>query len=544
MEATVTATPKTNNSFTVERRCQPQQQQQPQSQSQQQPQAQQQQIHPTTNGAYVNHLNQKNGPELIWNGESTLLLVNFPDDKKFLVPNNAMRNIFVPFTATQNVDAILKKVNLGAQLQPHTAAVQLTSLPKLSSHLQSPIQTSGSPIKVEKFHDMPVAQGTSTHQLIGRNHSPAVANLTGMVDILVDGQQLSVQTPFSLAAKTEPHNCNGVAGSPSMTSTSTPATKSSDFSHVIPSDMMLNANMDSDISPMRGHSICDDMYLNETDIFLNDTGRNDAASQKMLQQQQQPQPPDQSHHLRNGIVKKEATEHDNNAFDDLELMELMGQQLDMDISDDSCQPISNMTSDKMLNMNNDSASNSLNSPSQTMSCRRDMNPSLQPSLSELIQQQQTPSSHGSASNNSRLSGASNSADSTNMHTNYMNQDGLNDYNSNFFLDNNTISSNNNNNLNLGSMDVEYFDHSLAQFDFAIPCPNQSNGLMNNSSQLPLYSESEMTNSMAFNPSGTNTNDDLGEYYSSSGSAGHNNILDLFNIDDIKMSADPMNWYAV
>lgn len=525
MEAVIAAPPKSNSNFTVEQRPQPQQQRQ--------------QIHPNTNGAFINHLNHKNGTELIWNGESTLLLVNFPDDKKFLVPNNAMRNIFVPFTASQNMDTILKKVNLGAQLQQQPQTVQLTPMPKLSSHLQHPSQTD-TPIKVEKFHDNPATQVTPTHQLIGCNHSPTVANLTGMVDILVDGQQLSMQTPFALTTKNI-----GIAGPASTT----PKPVGGDFG-VIPSDMLLSSNMDSDISPMRCHSTCDDMYLNETDIFLNDTGRNGAASQKILQQLQ--------HQHRNGIIKKESTEHDNNAivdmksFDDLELMELMGQQLDMDISDDSCQPVGNMTSDKMLgNMPSGNASNSLHSPPHSMSCRRDMNPSLQPSLSELIQQQQSPSAHGT-SNNSRLNGVSNGSDNSNMHATFMNQDNMNDYNSNFYLDNNNISSNNNNNLHLGSMDIEYFDNTLAQFDFAIPCGNQTNGLMNNSSQIGPYSDAQMnhanTNSMMSSHSIGNdcpsTSDDVNQYYANGGTAAHSNILDLFNIDDFKMSADPMNWYAV
>lgn len=534
VEAVVTATPKSNNSFTVEQR--------PQAQQQSQPQQQQPQIHTNTNGAFVNHLNPKNGPELIWNGESTLLLVNFPDDKKFLVPNNAMRNIFVPFAASQNMDAILKKVNLAAQIQHQPTTVQLTSMPKLSSHLQQPIQT-GSPIKIEKFHEIPAGHVTPTHQLIGCNHSPAVANLTGMVDILVDGHQLSVQAPFGLAAKSNSHTGTHITGSPSMMTTSSttavPPTKpaGNDFS-VIPSDMMLNSNMDSDISPMRCHSTCDDMYLNEADVFLNGASRNDATSQKLAQQQQ---------HQRNGIVKKESTEHDNNAmvdmksFDDLELMELMGQQLDMDISDDTCPPITNMASDKMLNMTSGSATNSLTSPSHTMASRRDMNPSLQPSLSELIQQQQTPSAH---SNNSSSGGRMN-GDAIDA-TNFMNQDSLNDYNSNFYLDNNNISSNNNNNLNLGSMDIEYFDNSLAQFDFAIPSANQTNGLMNNSPQIGSYSDAHMnqtnTNSMMSGSDCPTTSSDIDQYYS--GTSGHNNLLDLFNIDDFKMSGDPMSWYAV
>lgn len=513
VEAVVAAPPpKSNSNFAVEQRSQPQQPRQHIHQIQ------------NTNGAFINHLNHKSGTELIWNGESTLLLVNFPDDKKFLVPNNAMRNIFVPFTATQNMDAILKKVNLGAQLQQQPQTVQLTSVPKLSSHLQHPTHTDA-PIKVEKFHDIPAAQVTPTH----------VGNLPGMVDILVDGQQLSMQTPYTLSTKS-----NGIAGPPSTT----PKPVGGDFG-VIPSDMMLSSNMDSDISPMRCHSTCDDMYLNEADIFLNDTGRNGAASHKMLQQ---------SH--RNGMIKKESTEHDNNgivdmkSFDDLELMELMGQQLDMDISDDSCQPVGNMTSDKMLNMTSGNGSNSLHSPPHSMSCRRDMNPSLQPSLSELIQQQQSPSAHGS--NNSRLNGASNGSDNSNMHATFMNQDNMNDYNSNFYLDSNNISSNHNNNLHLGSMDIEYFDNTLAQFDFAIPCGNQTNGLMNNASQIGPYSDAQMnhtnTNSMMSSHSIANdcptTSNDVDQYYTNGGTTAHSNILDLFNIDDFKMSADPMNWYAV
>lgn len=534
---TVAATPKPiipTNNFVVEQRPQAQQQQQ-------HAHPPQPQIHTNANGPFMNHLNPKNGPELIWNGESTLLLVNFPDDKKILLPNNGMRNIFVPLTTSQNVDAILKKVSLGAQLhQPQqSTTVQLTSpMPKLSSHLHSHIQSS--PIKIEKFQEIPVAQVTSpTHQLIN-------CNSTGMVDILVDGRQLSVQSPFGLATKTNAQPCNGNVPSPQppqlvtastahTTQSASPVSPanaskllSNEFNGAHPSDMLLNGNMNNELSAVRCHSNCDDMFLKQTDIFLNN--------------------PDQ---IEMKQPKKESMEHESNTidmktFDDLELMELMGQQLDMDIGDDSCQ----LGNDKLVNMTNS------NNATQAMSCRRDMNPSLQPSLSELIQQQQSPSLHGTSANSNRLLNDSSNTSTTTtngqLFSDMRNLDSLPsayDYNSNSFLDSTT--SNNNNSLNLGSMDIEYFDNSLAQFDFAIPdATYHSNGLLTNPSQIGSNcSDTQMNhiNSLMSNNSdspSTSTHD-IDQYYPNMGNTfTHNAMLDLFNIDDFKMTSDPMNWHAV
>lgn len=67
----------------------------------------------------------KNPNEFIWNGESTILLVNFPDDKKYVLSSNpqtaTMQNIIVPIsTGPQNINTIVKKINLSSQIQSST----------------------------------------------------------------------------------------------------------------------------------------------------------------------------------------------------------------------------------------------------------------------------------------------------------------------------------------------------------------------------------------------------------------------------------------
>lgn len=109
-------------------------------------------------------------------------------------------------------------------------------------------------------------------------------------------------------------------------------------------------------------------------------------------------------------------------------------------------------------------------------------------------------------------------------------------------------------LHLGSMDIEYFDNTLAQFDFALPpvttplsTPNQTststsmnfdssgnNGGCNTSDQQ-LMNALNASNSLMSSPS---------TYYPNTSSTMNNHVLDLFNIDDFKMSGDSLPWSEV
>lgn len=102
------------------------------------------------------------------------------------------------------------------------------------------------------------------------------------------------------------------------------------------------------------------------------------------QQHHQQSSPTLLHHEKSSPVD----DRDNklNHFDEYELLELMSQQLEMDIGgDDNCHTFPDLQSPPQQS-HQDTSQQNKQSISPPM--RRDMNPSLQPSISELIQQQQ------------------------------------------------------------------------------------------------------------------------------------------------------------
>lgn len=213
------------------------------------------------------------------------------------------------------------------------------------------------------------------------------------------------------------------------------------------------------------------------------------------------------------------------------------------------------------------------------SCRRDMNPSLQPSLSELIQQQQQQQNQhqmrpqqslNNHLSNHRSSNSSNNDTNNNLSSSLDSNPNNNliDYNNPFYLgtQNNQTASG----LHLGSMDIEYFDNTLAQFDFALPPPpsqsttaggaqtvaSSSSSSMN--AQHPNHhhhqsvvsaaamnfdsNDSHLVNAMNV-PSNVMTS--TASYFNPNASNNvSNHVLDLFNIDDFKMSGDSLPWSEV
>lgn len=194
----------------------------------------------------------------------------------------------------------------------------------------------------------------------------------------------------------------------------------------------------------------------------------------------------------------------------------------------------------------------MNSAQQSMitACRRDMNPSLQPSLSELIQQQQnlhqirqqqTINSHlnnhrsNSSSNNDTNNNLSSSLDS-NPNNNLI------DYNSPFYLGNQTNPIATSSGLHLGSMDIEYFDNTLAQFDFSLPSTASQLSAPNHTSTVNFdANDHQMVNSL--NTSNGIMTSNASSYYPNTSINANNHVLDLFNIDDFKMSGD-LPWSEV
>lgn len=460
----------------------------------------------------------KVGPELIWTGEPTLLLVNFSDDKKFLLPNNSVPNILVPISGAQNMGDIMKKVNMVSQVQqPNNVHAQ--KLPAINNQFNAAHQINQYNPRKDASKEIHSINGISNPVLVNCN---AVNNAKGPGDHKPDVNMFGGN-----GIKREPNHFNGM--SPSL----------------VPSTDITNA-----ISPMQ-QSNCDsnsyDMLLNNAVNNMPKSG-NVSKMDKLLS--------DKNAYNNYSMGKKDEVmpstsqlppaSHFNDNLD-VDLMELIGQQLDMDISEDTCQQ---MNDDKMFNMPGSNCSDSMSSFSSpmSMSYRRDMNPSLQPSLSELIQiqQQQVPNSSSSGRNSMNMNDAGDS--NLNMNNNNLH---VNDYSNSFYMDNN-IGSCNNNSLTLGSMDIEYFDNSLANFDFAVPCTSQSNSLIadNPSNQAHPYSDNHMIMASAAPSASASMSDvDRMNCFSNTNGTGSSvdasnqgNMLDLLN--DFKMANDPISWGEV
>lgn len=216
------------------------------------------------------------------------------------------------------------------------------------------------------------------------------------------------------------------------------------------------------------------------------------------------------------------------------------------------------------------ASNNGMNTSQSMitSCRRDMNPSLQPSLSELIQQQQQNQhqirpQHSSLNNHHnqhhhhhhhhRSNSTSNNDTNNNLNSSLDSNPNNNliDYNNPFYLGNQSNQITTPSGLHLGSMDIEYFDNTLAQFDFALPpTTSQMSTTLNQLSVPPSSTATPTTINFDSNdvhlvnaPNSIMTS--TASYYTPNASTNANNhVLDLFNIDDFKMSGDSLPWSEV
>lgn len=187
-------------------------------------------------------------------------------------------------------------------------------------------------------------------------------------------------------------------------------------------------------------------------------------------------------------------------------------------------------------------------PSMVTSCRRDMNPSLQPSLSELIQQQQQQNQiRAQQTLNNDLSShhsnsSSNNDTNNNLNTSLNNNPNNNliDHNNPYYVGNQSNQIVTPNSLNLGAMDIEYFD----QFDFALPSASSQLSVPNPTSLSSMNfdsSDQQLVNSVN---SANGIMASTGSYYPNNNSNVNNHVLDLFNIDDFKMSGDSLSWNEV
>lgn len=300
----------------------------------------------------------KNSNEFVWNGESTILLVNFPDDKKYVLSSNpqattTMQNFLVPIsTNSSNINAIVKKINLNAQIQqqqqpppppppPAPVNLHLTQItaPKISSHPMN--VNANKSINVNKLQNMLGQQQQQQQQHQQHQTLPSINSAITMVN----------SGNHSLHNSSNPNNVllNNVSTAlPFNVQPSASIKKeyslfdasSASDSTMIPNDLLLSANAMDTMSPMQ-QSNCEDS-CNSFDLFLSEAAQSHSDAAKMHNQHDK---------VNTMNVKKEPSMVPNmstsvdpcnvdlKTFDDLELMELMSQQLDMDISDDSCQPM-------------------------------------------------------------------------------------------------------------------------------------------------------------------------------------------------------------
>lgn len=270
----------------------------------------------------------KNPNEFVWNGESTILLVNFPDDKKYVLSSNpqtgTMQNFLVPITTTApNINAIVKKINLSSQVQspPPPVSLNLTQITpsKMSSH---PMSVDKQPNKIPNILEHPRLPSMNTAITMDNSSEHALhsANLNNVM--------------LNNVADTIPFN------TPSIVKKEYSLFDAAPSSDATMNDLLLSANAMDTLSPMPQA----DDSCNSFDLFLSEAAQSHNEVAK------------QSDHKMGMSVKKEPSlmqplstsdtcPVDLKTFDDLELMELMGQQLDMDISDDSCQPMTGIKDD-------------------------------------------------------------------------------------------------------------------------------------------------------------------------------------------------------
>lgn len=289
----------------------------------------------------------------MWNGESTILLVNFPDDKKYVLSSNpqgttTMQNFLVPIsTNSPNINAIVKKI-IQPPPPPPPVSLHLTQItaPKISSRSMN-VDT----IKSRNANKMQNRlEQHQQHQQQQQHHQsqsqsqtlPSMNTAITMANSADHGMHTLNNVVLNNMATTHPFNG---ATTVKKEFTLFDATSSAD-STMIPNDLLLSANAMDTLSPMP-QSNCDDS-CNSFDLFLSEAAQSHSDANKL------------QHHLHdkslNMDIKKELSVVQNGpssqndvcpvdlkTFDDLELMELMGQQLDMDISsdisDDSCQPM-------------------------------------------------------------------------------------------------------------------------------------------------------------------------------------------------------------
>lgn len=410
--------------------------------------------------------NNKHNVEIVWSGEPTLFLVNLQDKKDLIngnVKTSTAPSVLLPITAAEQSDMFFNKINANHQLPiakmdvkpPPPQYEEATKQIENSKKDESQIMTDVLDILIQNG-ELP-ADSVYGSKMIGNNRLECGPGPPSIEEILI---------------KTEPSQL-GLTKPVGTTN--------------INSDIMNNKSLD-----------CDDS-MNNFDMLFRPGMQQQTSSKNdsMLNVKYKPiaQPIAETLPSYNNVV-------DIKPYEELELMELISQQLDMEIGLDQCPPqydqIGNDMKIMSMPMNNPIISSN---PIPKLS-RRDMNPSLQPSLNELIQQKQC-------------------------------ENNVNSYNNNYDPCHST------------PMDIEEFENSLSSFDFHTIGDMHNDGQMN-TPQHP-FTETMHTQPMDQHQQQQQhhiDNSHMQNGASTSHSMGHSNIMDLFNTEDFKMASDPLTWDEV
>lgn len=463
---------------------------------------------------------QLTSKKLVWSGEPTLFLVGLQDNKRII--NGLQQH---PKASATSIPSILVPISSGCAPPPPPP------LPPLSPMIQISQAVLPNHIKVDimKPSLQPPQYEEATRQLdktkknVGKNNVKSQV-MTDVLEILIKHGELPETAVFDPTTPTPPNNLP-----PGPPQKMTFQQSKFPMSHAMPTKLLLTAAQAAQnvemLSPV--HPDCSDSSVNSFDLFLEQQEKqvSEQLQQDEQQQQQQQSYIQQQNDLlefqqhqqqllqqQQGLDKLDSQTSSGNVdlkpFDDLEFMELMGHQLDMDMGDETCHPFQNN-----IQMNKPNLCSTIGADvGNSKTGRRDMNPSLQPSLNDIILQQQQ--INGLGFNNNYNTGNIN----------------------------NTTNTNNNMNFNSTPMDIEDFENSLSSFDFS-----SITGVHDDQINTPPHPFSQLQDHPVFHQQHQQSNQllqstgiDSSHSYDPPLAINHD-ILDIFNIDDFKMSTDTLSW---
>ncbi|XP_037048918.1 myocardin-related transcription factor B-like isoform X2 [Bradysia coprophila] len=448
-------------------------------------------------------LANKKNVEIVWNGEPTLFLVNIPDNKRIInaVQQKPMPGILVPISAPISSSI----ATLSGPVPPPPPPLPPTDLTVNRIALSQPLQQTSPPPLQRQTTDKTLpqyeeaAKQLAANNKTGKNHIKSQV-MTDVLEILIKNGELPETAVFDPATPTTPGTNINLTQSmiyqPSKLTISSGPPKLTMIRGVPASTNIENVEMMSPMQPDCENSVSSfDLFMERQQQEKRDQ---EAAKQELMQQQQSlhHQKSEQQNNVSSLNQQMDSQQspsrhpivtngHQSNVkhFDDLELMDIIG----MDIGDDQYQ----------LNPVKNSLINGNGSGIISKTHRRDMNPSLQPSLNELIMEQQQQQQQQQSTS----------------------------FNNNFNFD----GCNNNNNFHSIPMDIEDFENSLSHFDFS------SIGVSDEQINTPPHPFSQLQQQNQQQTSIGNSVDV--DSYDPNLSINNDNYLDFFNIDDFKMGSD-------